>query len=234
MKKVKILPLVMTIVSFLYFIYVVSSGNTKMIGDEIGGDPGGMILPLVLSVFMFLGFLYITLTERPDGEGKGKSEVGPIFIVTLLSAVLYVLLHSLLGFVICSSLMTFVLLVAYQALDVVKISVKKYFLGALTTLASTLVVYSIFRYVTRTLLSLGRRGLIPSVFGNSNVTAFLSLLIVVVFLLLSIFALYRKIKGEDTKILVRSGIISFATTLFLYIIFKQFFLVSLAPGIINW
>lgn len=234
MKKVKKLPLVMTIVSFLYFLYVVSSGNTKMVGDEIGGDPGGMILPLVLSIFMFLGFLYITLKERQAMKKKESTDIGPIFIITLVSAILYVLLHSLLGFVLCSSLMIFVLLAVYQSMDVVKISVKKYFLGATATLLYTLVVYSIFRYVTRTLLSLGRRGQLPALFGNSNVTACISLVIVIAFLLILIFVLYRKTKGEDKKILVLSGIISYASTLFLYIIFKQFFLVSLAPGIINW
>lgn len=233
MKKIKALPFSMTIVSLLYFIYVVSSGNSKMIGDEVGGDPGGMLLPLVLSIFMFIGFGYLTFKERPDSSKKLDSKTRSLFIITLITAVLYVALHSILGFVLTSVLLIYTLASTFTTLDD-KCSLKNQILVGLVTLASSLVVYTIFRKMTRMCLRLGRKGAIPAIFGNSNVTALLSLIIVTIFLVLFALLVYKKIKNECMKHLVLSGIVSYAAALYLYIVFKQFFMVSLAPGIINW
>ena len=234
MKKVKPLPLVLTVISLLYFIYVVSSGDSRMIGDEVGGDPGGMLLPLVLSVFMFIGFLFITITERPSGEKSADKQERKVFLITFASAVLYVVLHRFLGFVISSSVLLFVLTDLYTSLGEEKLGLKKHACVFVVSEAVILAVYTLFRYATRTLLSLGRRGVIPSLFGNSNVTAFISCLIVALVLILVCVFGYKKVKDAGIRRLMLSAMISYAVTLFLYIVFKQFFMVSMAPGIINW
>ena len=59
--NVKLMPAFMTVLSALYFIYVLSGGDTTLSADAVGGDPGGKVLPLAMAVFMFAGFLYITL-----------------------------------------------------------------------------------------------------------------------------------------------------------------------------
>lgn len=233
MKKIKALPFTMTIVSLLYFIYVVSSGNSKMIGDEVGGDPGGMLLPLVLSIFMFLGFGYLTIKERPDSSKKLDPKTRNLFVLTFICAVLYVVLHSLLGFVLSSVLLLYALASTFMTLDD-NCSIKNQILVGVGTLLSSLVVYTIFRKMTRMCLRLGRRGSIPAFFGNSNVTALLSLIVVTIFLVLFVFLVYKKMKSDVMKHLVLSGLVSYASVLYLYIVFKQFFMVSLAPGIINW
>ncbi len=234
MKKVKPLPFVLTIISLLYFIYVVSNGSSKMIGDTVGGDPGGMLLPLVLSVFMFFGFLAITITERPAQREKASKEEKKIFLVTFAVAILYVVLHKLLGFVLSSSLMLFILTDLYTSLGKEKSSPVKHVAFLVLNEVMTIAVYTIFRYMTRTLLSLGRRNLIPSIFGNSNVTAFIACIVVALFLFLFIFIEKKMIKTESSRSLMICSLISYSVTLFLYIVFKQFFMVSMAPGIINW
>lgn len=233
MKKVKALPFSMTIVSLLYFIYVVSSGSSKMIGDEVGGDPGGMLLPLVLSIFMFFGFGYLTIKERPDESKKLDPKTKSLFVITLVCAVLYVALQSLLGFVLSSVLLIYALASTFLTLDD-ECAMKNRILIGLSTLASSLLVYTIFRKMTRLCLRLGRKGTIPSIFGNSNVTALLSLIVVTIILVLFIFLVYKKIKNAGIKNLVLAGIISYASVLYLYIVFKQFFMIALAPGIITW
>ena len=233
MKKVKPLPFAMTIVSLLYFIYVVSMGSSKMIGDEVGGDPGGMLLPLVLSIFMMIGFAFITITERPSASGDTDPVVRRLFTVTLVSAVLYVVLHSLLGFVITSTLLVYVLASSYMSIDD-KISLKTQVLAGLGTLVYTILVYTVFRFMTRNFLRMGRKGALPKIFGNPNFTAFLSLLVITAFLLIAIFCIYKRLKFSTVRIACLSGIISFAAVLYLYVVFKQFFMVSLVPGIINW
>lgn len=234
MKKIKPLPFIMTIISGLYFIYVVSNGSSKMIGDEVGGDPGGMLLPLILSIFMFVGFLYITIKERPDKETIPDSKTRKLFIITLVTAILYVFLQSIIGFVITSLLLIYILTCTYLAVNGEKTGWKIYFCGGLITLLGSILVYSVFRYVTRILLRLGRTGSIPSIFGNSNMTAFISCLIVTAFLLLFVFAIYKKIANPKIKRVATSGILSYAVVMYLYIVFRQFFMVTLAPGLINW
>lgn len=234
MKKVKPLPFVMTIVSGLYFIYVVSNGSSKMIGDEVGGDPGGMLLPLILSIFMFLGFLYITIKERPDEGAVTDPVTRRLFIITLVTAILYVALQSTLGFVITSLLLLYVLTCTYLSVNGEKTGWKISVCGGLVTLVGSILIYSVFRYVTRMFLRLGRAGAIPAILGNSNMTAFISCLIVTAFLLLFVFAIYKRIANPKIKRVAASGIISYAVVMYLYIVFKQFFMVTLAPGLINW
>lgn len=38
----KPVPIAFMVLSLLYFFYVIGSGSSRMIGDEIGGDPGTM------------------------------------------------------------------------------------------------------------------------------------------------------------------------------------------------
>ena len=234
MKKVKPLPFVMTIVSGLYFIYVVSNGSSKMIGDEVGGDPGGMLLPLILSIFRFLGFLYITIKEKPNGDVVPDPVTKRLFIITLASAILYVLLQSILGFVLTSLLLLYILTCTYLSVNEEKTGWKAAVCGGIITLAGSVLIYSVFRYVTRILLRLGRAGAVPAILGNSNMTALISCLIVTAFLLLFVFAIYKKITNLKIKRVAASGIISYAVVMYLYIVFKQFFMVTLAPGLINW
>lgn len=234
MKKVKTLPLVMTIVSILYFIYVVSSGDSRMIGDEIGGDPGGMLLPLVLSIFMIIGFLVITIRDRPDVQEEKNPLVTKLFVITLISAILYVVLHSIVGFIIMSALLVYVLTDLYLSIGKEKLPIWKHTAGAVLTVVVTAVVYTIFRYVTRTLLRLGRAGAIPAILGNSNVTAFISCIIVTLFVLALGFFVVKKLKGSVYRDMAISGTVSFAVTLYLYIVFRQFFMVTLAPGLLNF
>ena len=48
--KVKLMPAFMTVLSALYFIYVLSGGDTTLSADAVGGDPGGKVLPLAMAV----------------------------------------------------------------------------------------------------------------------------------------------------------------------------------------
>ncbi|MBS7378441.1 MAG: hypothetical protein KIG41_02360 [Sphaerochaetaceae bacterium] len=60
-KKIKILPLVMTVLSALYLVYVLSSEDTTLVADAVGGDTGGKLIPTMIAIFMTLGFLYVTI-----------------------------------------------------------------------------------------------------------------------------------------------------------------------------
>lgn len=232
--KIKVLPTVLAVISLFYLIYVISLGNTKMIGDEIGGDPGGMILPLFIAIFMLSGFSYLAITERSKSKAeKSKSET-ITFYLTVLIAILYVALHSVLGFVLSSSLVLYTLTVLYLSIGKEKLKVWIHAVGLVSAEAATVLVYTAFRLMTRNFLKLGRVGKLPSIFGNSNFTAFLSLIVLLISSLILIFTVGKVSKDKSWRRLYTSGLISIISTLFLYIVFRQFFLVTLVPGIITW
>ena len=199
-----------------------------------GGDPGGMLLPLVLSIFMFIGFLFITIKEKPDADAAKDPAVTRLFIITLICAILYVVLHSMIGFVITSVLLVYVLTDLYLSIGKEKLPVWKHILGAVISVLGTVFVYTLFRYVTRMMLRMGRQKVIPAILGNSNVTAFISCIIVTVFVLILGLIIAKKLKGSAYRDMAISGTVAFAVTLYLYIVFRQFFMVTLAPGLLNF
>ena len=139
--KVKLMPAFMTVLSALYFIYVLSGGDTTLSADAVGGDPGGKVLPLAMAVFLFAGFLYITLKERPDGQGMDTG-TKRLFLITLILLVLYVLLIRHAGFILLSSLLLYCLEYIYTAAgqDCDK---KQAVLGGLGTMGITALGYFI-------------------------------------------------------------------------------------------
>ena len=171
--NVKLMPAFMTVLSALYFIYVLSGGDTTLSADAVGGDPGGKVLPLAMAVFMFAGFLYITLKERPDGQGMDPG-TKKLFITTLLLSVLYVLLIRHIGFILLSSVLLYCLEYIYTTIDQDR-DMKQAVLGGLGTMGITVLAYLIMRTITKSLMHLGRIGTLPGIFTASTFQALISL-----------------------------------------------------------
>lgn len=230
--KFKLMPAVMTVLSALYLVYVINSETTTLVADPYGGDPGGKVLPLFMGIFLFLGFLYITLTERPDGKHTDKGTVA-LFLLTLGLSVAYVLLLKSIGFVILSVVVLYTLEYIYTTIGI-KRSVAAGALGLAGTLGLSAGVYMLFRYVTKALMRLARAGTLPAAFKSSVTTGAVSSVIVIAFTVLFSLTLCRFLKKKGQDKVANAGLITFATVLLLYIIFKQFFAVSLAPGLLNY
>ncbi len=230
--KVKTLPLVMTILSGLYLIYVISSEDTTLVADAVGGDPGGKLIPSIIAVFLFLGFLYITIKERPDGK-KMEKESFVLFAVTFVLALLYVLLTRTIGFVILTTIVLYTLEYLYSTIGEKRKPLSA-ILGGVGTLAITAIVYTLMRLLTKTLGRMARAGSLPSAFTSSTLNAVISVVFVLVFIILLYFTLHKLLKKKDLKRVGDAGLITFSTVLLLYVVFKQFFLVALAPGLLNF
>ncbi len=230
--KVKTLPLVMTILSGLYLIYVISSEDTTLVADAVGGDPGGKLIPSIIAVFLFLGFLYITIKERPDGK-KMEKESFVLFAVTFVLALLYVLLTKTIGFVILTTIVLYTLEYLYSTIGEKRKPLSA-ILGGVGTLAITAIVYTLMRLLTKTLGRMARAGSLPSAFTSSTLNAVISVVFVLVFIILLYFTLHKLLKKKDLKRVGDAGLITFSTVLLLYVVFKQFFLVALAPGLLNF
>lgn len=232
-RRVKPVPLALSLFSFFYLVYVISQGNSKMTGDELGGDPGGQVLPLIFSLLLFAGSVYLAFTEKPDENApETPRETRALFAWTLVLAILYVALHRLLGFVVSTTCLAFLLIWAYSAEIGGKGKAKEAACGTLLSLVAELAIYTLCRFVTRNLLILGRKGAIPGFFGSSVTVAFLCIALTILYLwILRIVS--RRAEGEKA-LLLQTARIAVGTTQLLYLVFRQLFLVELVKGIVAW
>ena len=231
-KKVKLMPLVMTVLSAIYFLYVMSSEDTILMADAIGGDPGGKVLPMIIAAFMFFGFLYITIKERPDNKPMDE-DTKKLFCVTLVMSVLYVILIRVIGFVLLSSVLLFSLEFIYNSLEE-KQNPKKLIFGCIGTTAVTGIAYMIMRLITKNLMSLGRAGVLPKIFAVTTFEAGISLIFVAAITFLMHKTVCQKLRKQGLAQIANSGLLTMATVLFLFVVFKQFFSVNLAMGLLNF
>ncbi|MFA5699468.1 MAG: tripartite tricarboxylate transporter TctB family protein [Sphaerochaeta sp.] len=236
----KPLPFVSMVLSALYFIYVINLGSSTMIGDEIGGDPGGMLLPLVLAIFMFVGFATLFITDK-----KGKDAPSPmttsqkrLFGLTALMAALYVLFARSVGYLLTTVTLIHTLTFFYLIGDVQVKNLKHWIVSLLGSIAVLIGLYSIGRKVTRTLLLSARAGSIPAFFGSPSAVVAIVLVLLAALYLGILYGGKKLLKGklEDEAMNAAwlSGLIAVATTELIYLIFRQLFLVELVRGIIGW
>ncbi len=230
-QKFNLMPAIMTVLSALYFVYVIMSEDTILAADAIGGDPGGKILPAFMALFMFLGFLYLTLKEKPDGEPMDPG-TKKLFFITLVMSVLYVLLIRHIGFIILSTILLYGLEYIYTTVDE-KRNAKEVLGGGAITIAITTVIFIIMRTITKTLMSLGRDGALPSIFTVATFEAAISAVFVILVAVFVNKTLFKTMKVKGLNRASSAGILTLTTVLLLYIVFKQFFSVNLAPGILD-
>lgn len=230
--KIKPFPAVMTALSTLYLIYVRSNEDTTLVADAVGGDPGGKLLPTIMGVFMFAGFLYITIKERPDGEREEKSTI-VLFLITLGISLAYLFLLKYAGFILMSVLLVFVLEYLYTTIDKER-SWREGLLGGAGTLIVTSGAYLLMRFITKSFLHLARVGALPEIFSSSVFEGGLSLALVVLLTVVFSLTICRLLKAKGKETLAKSFLITFATVLLLFVVFKQFFNVNLVSGLLNY
>ena len=230
-QKFNLMPAIMTVLSALYFVYVIMSEDTILAADAIGGDPGGKILPAFMALFMFLGFLYLTLKEKPDGEPMDPG-TKKLFFITLVMSVLYVLLIRHIGFIILSTILLYGLEYIYATVGE-KRNTKELLGGGAITIVITTVLFIIMRTITKTLMSLGRDGALPSIFTVATFEAAISAVFVILAAVFVNKTLFKTMKVKGLNRASSAGILTLTTVLLLYIVFKQFFSVNLAPGILD-
>ena len=230
-QKFNLMPAIMTVLSALYFVYVIMSEDTILAADAIGGDPGGKILPAFMALFMFLGFLYLTLKEKPDGEPMDPG-TKKLFFITLLMSVLYELLIRQIGVIIVSTMLVYVLEYSDTTPDKTR-KANEVLGGGAITIAITTVVFIIMRTITKTLMSLGRDGALTSIFTVATFEAAISAVFVILAAVFVNKTLFKTMKVKGLNRASSAGILTLTTVLLLYIVFKQFFSVNLAPGILD-
>ncbi len=226
------MPAVMTLMSALYFVYVLTGEDTILAADAVGGDPGGKVLPLTMAVFLFLGFLYITVKERPEGAQMDPG-TRRLFVITLALSVLYVMLIRHIGFVILTTLLLYSLEYIYTSLGEER-DRRQAVLGGAGTLGITVGAFFVMRMITRNLMGLARAGVLPGIFAVTAFEACISMTYVGLLAFVLQKALSRRFTGAGMVRIRQAGLLTTTAVLFLYVVFKQFFSVNLAAGILNF
>lgn len=230
--KIKLLPAIMTVLSALYFFYVLTSKDTTLVADAVGGDPGGKMLPMIMAVFMFVGFLYITIKERPDGN-RMNEETKRLFCITLVLTILYVLLIKPVGFIISSVVLVYTLEYLFVTIDENR-CIKEAVAGGTATVIISSAVFVVMRMITKTLMNMGRNAVLPAIFAVSTFEAGISMVFVALMTLVFVLTIGKVLKQKGQQRIANASIIAFATVLLLYVIFRQFFNVNLAAGLLNY
>lgn len=235
----KITPFVFFLISVIYIIYVVSLGDSKMLGDEIGGDPGGMAVPLVLGIFMLILSFFIFLTDKQEGpKAKMTAIEKQLLLLTVIVAIAYVALARALGFILSTSLVLYFLLFINLREGVHKADLKAFFIGLVSSVGLLTLVYTVGRLITRNMTIAARRGNLTGLLASSGVILIITLLAVSVVLALFIIVFKQITKKKELSELTRQTylclLISVISTETLYLIFKQLFIVNLVGGIIGW
>lgn len=230
--KIKLMPAIMTVLSALYGVYVLMSKDTTLVADAVGGDPGGKVLPMMLAIFMFFGFLYITIKERPD-EKQADKETKKLFVIMLILTILYVLALKKIGFVISSVVLVYTLEYLFATTGE-KRDIKLAAAGGAASVIVSAAVYLLIRLITKTGLSMGKNGTLPAIFASTTFEGCVSLLVLVLITVLLQSIVSRCFKEGQGQKISHAAVITFASVLFLYVVFRQFFSVNLAPGLLSY
>ena len=224
----KTVPIIFVIVSLVYFIYVLNSGSTVMIGDDLKGDPGSILLPIFVSVIMFICSVYLLFKREPDVSTGYKENVA--FYLTLILSIIYVLFFRFIGFLLITNFLIFTLVFFYST-KTNRSSIKFYSLGLAISSLFSFVLYTISRFVARFLIITSRK--IDSSWMRSSVFIFFSNLAVLLLLLFFAYKLFRKaIKGNDKNETGGFVFLSVCSAVLLFLVFKQLFNVNLVQGLI--
>ena len=230
-----IIPIVFIFFSLLYIILSFSIEQRKMIGDEMGWDPGSRAMPLGIGFLMLGVSIYLFFKERKSGEEEITldSASKKLIILTIMLSILYILFFRFVGFILSTNVLLFALIYFYYKRDIRWNMIQNFSIGLFLSVGLMILFYSIGRFTTRFLFLIGRNSNIEIFSGRLFITGVTFLILLFIFF--TILLLFRKvIKNENFRIPLLSGFIAIGVTEFIYIIFKQIFWVSLAKGLIFW
>lgn len=103
------LPFGFFVTSLIYLGFMLSTESSHMVGDDFGYDPGSRALPLLAGGVLAVVSLHLFIRERgaaADAPRQGRN----LFVANLVLAVLFIALFRHLGFVLTTGLFMFALI----------------------------------------------------------------------------------------------------------------------------
>lgn len=232
----RVIPIVFIMIALLYIIFSFTVEERKMIGDVKGWDPGSRAMPIGIGLIMLAASIYLSRKERstPDRDKKPHdSGIRKLIILTILLCIFFILFFRFLGFIISTHIFLFSLIFLYYKRDIRWSLIPEFSIGLLICTGGMITFYSIGRFISRYLFLLGRKSEIL-VLKSKLATAGVPLVILLVLFTVLLIILKKPIKRWKYRVNLIAGFSAVAITEFLFIVFKQIFLVSLVRGLIFW
>lgn len=229
------IPIVFIFFSLLYIIFSFSIEQRKMIGDEMGWDPGSRAIPVGIGFLMLGVSIYLLFKERKSKEEEISIDPASkkLIIITITLSILYILFFRFVGFILSTNILIFTLIYFYYKKDIKWSMLKIFSIGLLISTGTMILFYSIGRLATHFLFLMERKLNLEIFSGRFFITGGTFLILLLIFL--ALLLLFRKaLKNESFRIPLISGLTTIGITEFIYIVFKQIFWVSLAKGLIFW
>ena len=213
-----------------YIAFVFSFDSSTMIGDVYSYDPGGRIIPLLASVILAAASLRLVISERAVASQAVDRSVRQLVLVNIGLSILFIALFRPLGFVISTGLMMFFLIYFNIRAVETRVPTRSFFGALCLTTAYLLFLYSVSRGVVKSLFALARAcqyDLFREPF--IQVIAVLAVLVPVFF---GVGLVLRKFSPLNAHtVIVQTSV---GTTMTIYVIFRQLFLVQLPAGVLSW
>lgn len=232
----RVIPLVFFVVAILYLAFGFSLEQRRMIGDEKGWDPGSRAMPIGTG-FLILGLsVYLVLKEATSDKAEEKPlDAGAVKLIglTLTLSVLYICSFRYVGFVLSTNLLLFTLIYFNYQKDITWRMIPRFLTGAVASSGFLLLLYSLGRYITRSLLIMGKQSKIEMLTNRLAITGITFVVLAVIFLVI-LGVVTKRLKTEHDQSLIPAIFVAVGGTEFLYLVFKQIFWVSLAKGVVFW
>lgn len=232
----RVIPIAFIIIALLYIIFSFTVEERKMIGDVKGWDPGSRAIPIGIGFIMLTASIYLSRKEK-NTPIRDKKPYDPgirkLTILTILLCIFFILFFRFLGFIISTHIFLFSLIFLYYKRDIRCSLIPEFSIGLLICTGVMIAFYSIGRFTGRYLFLLGRKSEIP-VLKSKLITVGVPLVILLVLFTVLLIILKKPIKKWKYRVTLIAGLSAVAITEFLFIIFKQIFLVSLVKGFVFW
>lgn len=242
----KTIPIVFFLFGIFYIIFSFTIIERKMIGDVRDWDPGSRAMPLGVGIVIVFSSIYLYFKEsrttplknikgeRKENNHPNEKNTQKLIFLTIILSVLYILLFRQIGFIICTVMILYILIFIFSKSDFqLSLFLKTILPGLLFSIGYMLTIYSIGRWITRSLFFLGRNNDIPILKSQLFITGFTFIAVIVLFVI-TFFITGKMVNRKIFYPIILPAFISVGITEFLYIVFKQIFWVDLAKGIIFW
>lgn len=239
--------------SVVYLVFILGIEDRQMPGAD--WDPGSTALPMGVAVFMILCSLYLTAkdvigvralrrtTADPDSSGSepSRSAVSTtpdratrrLAWLSVISTIAYVLAFRVLGFVISTTIMLYVLTFYYQLGDLRPTYSRVAIRYAIFSVFGTAALYALGVWALRWVRYFGRIYEIP-ILRERAFSAIVGALIWIGIL----YPVFRRVlrdnksRSQPIREARRALVLATTTTLALFLVFQQLFRVTLAAGIL--
>ena len=223
------LPFGFFVTSLVYLGFMLSAESSHMVGDDFGYDPGSRALPLLAGGLLAVVSLRLFIRERgavADAPRQGRN----LFVANVVLAVLFIAVFRPLGFVLTTGLFMFALIAlnyreAGDSLETARVAKwLAYSVGLLVLL------FSIARGVVKACFALFHATQWESL-RDPFVQASLEIAVVVP-IFIAIGLVVRRRSGSSLYLTMSQTAVG--TTMGVFILFRELFLVQLPKGVLFW